>query len=515
MAHYGRAQTTDLSARPTSLVFCLFVTLTLWTSSCMAARHVTLRPLPAKSPVPDERDVAIILVPELGVAHTDYKVFCRIIQQLYPLRLWVGLADISMEAAITMDNLPILLAETQQELHNAGMRTDVDVFLAAHGQTGHKVADYARAVPESLRGLILLGSFLPRRESAVSFPLPVLTLVGEVDGVTRITRIAQTIQEMIRAANFDPDIVVQSPLVILEGSNHEVYTVSQLPYALHLLDIEAEVDKSVGMETAANITAMFVANAVREPEALVVMAESEFKRAFDKAKNLTAPVRSLKELTQDELKSYWVKSAQKWLSGLEGKQSTQLEVDSYVVEDSSSSMALPPALVKEYGINYVVTFSDVIRYPHSEDGEDDGAAPQAPDEIAARMLGPERIQEYLKNTNISKNYTCRDLNYASYMTAYHAATERARQRYDNYHRGIVFLPDVVTDSSVLWETMRLRVETRDSELQVTSISYKTDNDMSQSQYSGLFFCKLLPPDKALEWIYVDSLRRNMASTEGR
>lgn len=91
------------------------------------------------------------------------------------------------------------------------------------------------------------------------------------------------------------------------------------------------------------------------------------------------------------------------------------QVDSYVVTDRAP---LPPALVKEHGINYVITFSDVIpsRETASTDDLDPGLGPVAPEEIAARMLGPERIQEYLKDTSISRNYTCRDLNYVSHLS---------------------------------------------------------------------------------------------------
>lgn len=59
---------------------------------------------------------------------------------------------------------------------------------------GHVATDYAQAVPSTLRGLILLGTFLPKRFSLDLFPLPVLTLVGEVDGVVRITRLAQMLR---------------------------------------------------------------------------------------------------------------------------------------------------------------------------------------------------------------------------------------------------------------------------------------------------------------------------------
>lgn len=71
-------------------------------------------------------------------------------------------------------------------------------------------------------------------------------------------------------------------------------------------------------------------------------------------------------------------------------------------------------MIYEHGVNHIVTFSEVIRYADKGKAEDDGSLPQAPDEIAAKMLGPERIQAALKNATRTYNYTCRDLNYVSY-----------------------------------------------------------------------------------------------------
>ena len=82
---------------------------------------------------------------------------------------------------------------------------------------------------------------------------------------------------------------------------------------------------------------------------------------------------------------------------------------------TSNTLALPPTLGIEGGINYVITFSDVT-YPgriDSSQSDNIATAQTAPLEIAARMLGPERIQKYLLNTTIARNYTCQDLNYVS------------------------------------------------------------------------------------------------------
>ncbi|XP_059154584.1 uncharacterized protein LOC131940024 [Physella acuta] len=471
--------------------------------------HKALEPLDDKRSSGSGRDAAILLVPEVGVSHLDYELFGRIIQQIYPSKLWIGLIDTSTEGSLTLDNLPLLMDESVRELKKLGLSVKHDLFLAAHGQPGQVAANYAEAMYETLRGLILLGSFLPKMFNFVSFPLPVLTLIGELDGVTRVTGIAQSIQALIHSSQFDSGFVIQSPLVILEGGNHAIFISGTLPPDMHELDIEPEVDNLLSMERASTLTSHFLSNVLREPEELAITAAAEFKLEFEKAVNITQPIRFLRDSTEKNLESFWVRTAQKWLSGMEGKDSSEIEVQSLVGKDSND-FGLPPAIITEHGINKIVTFSDIIR--SSDDVRGGGvidSSLMAPEEIAAKMLGPERIQAYVKNSTIAQNYTCRDLNYASFVTAYNTASDTARQRYDRYRRGAIFEPDIVTDSEVLWQTTKLKVETKGTELYVTSIAFKTPHTENLGPEDGLFFCKLLPPDRALEWIYVDSLRRSI------
>ena len=96
------------------------------------------------------------------------------------------------------------------------------------------------------------------------------------------------------------------------------------------------------------------------------------------------------------------------------------------------------------------------------------------------------------------------------MTAYHTASQKARTRYDQVARYVRFQPDIECDSEIEWEHTPLKVEAVGQELHVTGISYKTRIDEDLSPYAGLYFCKLLPPERAMEWIYVDYVRRNAA-----
>ncbi len=108
-------------------------------------------------------------------------------------------------------------------------------------------------------------------------------------------------------------------------------------------------------------------------------------------------------------------------------------------------------------------------------------------------------------------YTIVHLLQGSYLTAYNTASETARRRYDNKHRGVIFHTDMLVQSDLAWELSQLVVDVQQHELHVTAISYLTPNSEQFGERAGLYYCKILPPDRALQWIYVDSLRRDMPS----
>ena len=60
----------------------------------------------------------------------------------------------------------------------------VGVFVGAYGKHNY----------EKLRGVLLFASYLTRRNLLKDYPLPVLHISGDLDGLTRITRIVDTFE---------------------------------------------------------------------------------------------------------------------------------------------------------------------------------------------------------------------------------------------------------------------------------------------------------------------------------
>lgn len=59
-----------------------------------------------------------------------------------------------------------------------------------------------------------------------------------------------------------------------------------------------------------------------------------------------------------------------------------------------------------------------------------------------------------------------------------------------------------------WATSSLGLEYGDSgELTVTSYAFVVEPDDQEGKMAGTYHCKLLSPYRAMEWFYIDSMKR--------
>ena len=87
----------------------------------------------------------------------------------------------------------------------------------------------------------------------------------------------------------------------------------------------------------------------------------------------------------------------------------------------------------------------------------------------------------------------------SFAQALSATPNGTHVRYKLRGQPVNFFADGNVSSEIEWLAKRLTLEYTNEGLNVTSIAYR---DAS----SGKFYCKLLSPYRALEFIYLDSMR---------
>ena len=104
---------------------------------------------------------------------------------------------------------------------------------------------------------------------------------------------------------------------------------------------------------------------------------------------------------------------------------------------------------------------------------------------------------------------------AAFVTALSMASQKVLERYNARHLGAIFHDDIEVNTLTEWEQSELRVESLLYEQHITSFVYRTETEAVNGEVEegeaggGLYFCRLLPPSRALEWIYVDSLQTGL------
>ena len=73
-----------------------------------------------------------------------------------------------------------------------------NIYLAGHSLGGMGAVDYGVKYPKNIAGLIQLASFLKRKHKNTIFSFPVLQIGGTLDGLSRVTRFAESFYERNR-----------------------------------------------------------------------------------------------------------------------------------------------------------------------------------------------------------------------------------------------------------------------------------------------------------------------------
>ena len=111
---------------------------------------------------------------------------------------------------------------------------------------------------------------------------------------------------------------------------------------------------------------------------------------------------------------------------------------------------------------------------------------------------------------------CKEINLAAFEWAKSKSSSDALQRYEKYGQKLAFMKDSSTNNGFFFTYGLLKLEENPSteELEVTSKTMMTPEDypvipIFAPEGSGCYhYCKNISPARVMEWIYVDSLRKN-------
>ena len=142
-----------------------------------------------------------------------------------------------------------------KEMQDLGFEdTEKRVFLAGHSQGGIMGADSAES--KNLGGLILLGSYLAETpllgNSFEDFPIPTLTLGGEIDGLTGFNYLAREYSKMQK---LPVEKQWNKPVIILDKVNHMQFADNSYLEG----DLEAGIPTQEAHAKIADVVSSFIA----------------------------------------------------------------------------------------------------------------------------------------------------------------------------------------------------------------------------------------------------------------
>lgn len=213
-----------------------------------------------------ERDfqVGFIFLQAANVPANNYTYFANAIQSKFNGSLWVALVDFPyyIPEPLIVDSI---MDTVYSDLRSAGFKfaKNTPFFLGGQALGGSIIQNYmletGKIFPFNFAGLILNGNFIQRvnidQVKNSNFPL-VLTIGGELDGLCRITRIAESFHhDKIQNNN----VKNRSLTLVIEGMSHYQFWGQGIkPSYIIKNDLQPEISDTVARDLLTTINIAFM-----------------------------------------------------------------------------------------------------------------------------------------------------------------------------------------------------------------------------------------------------------------
>jgi len=427
------------------------------------------------------------------------------------------------------------------ELREAGYNGN-KVFLGGHSLGAVFIPDFLEQWKDEVAGVVMLGAFHQRH--GMSVDVPSLTLCGELDGLVRTSRIAESFHQNIIQKGNTKEQRLRNPIVLIEGMNHFQILEGDPHPMKQLRDLPAETDDETAKKEVSTTIANFLdvhnfdCKEAKNDRSILDVTKNH-KQRNDLMSRVARTGEYLDPLIQAmKLEgNYHVDSsiqgcplteqAQKdILSGLPSTHHVkdQFRKSWYCNPFDKVPFSHPKVASVRTGSDEqqevdLLTYSEAI-YNNLDKILDTGFFSNTASEIQAKLNSPQAVLDAMGETTeydpSSVHDIARRLNEKTITWALENVPEAVRQRY--LERGI----PVVTGSDIphssgpawIWSFLKLQPEIQTDSATgesrevrvVQSHILSTPVDHPLTFLSGKMYCKLLSPAKVMEWMYTDSLR---------
>eukprot|EP00933_Yihiella_yeosuensis_P017942 TRINITY_DN1491_c2_g3_i1.p1 TRINITY_DN1491_c2_g3~~TRINITY_DN1491_c2_g3_i1.p1 ORF type:complete len:533 (-),score=120.53 TRINITY_DN1491_c2_g3_i1:63-1661(-) len=487
----------------------------------------------------------VVMVGGAQIANTAYKQMLEHVQAAAAkqgISLWAS----SPSFPLDVPNPLVVkggIESAQKAMQEAGLPTDAPTFFAAHSLGTVFLQDYVRGLGDKAAGQILMGGFILRKNFYPQFdyPVPTLTIGAELDGLARVTRIAESYYH--QKDHFD-----QFPVVVVPGMNHMQFGSGDPPINVRMNDLAPEVEEGEAHEAVGSHVANFLAfhmglgKALQFDKATTDILDPIVKAyELESSRRFNAPDQKGGAGEQNCVRglcpsaSKWAPEAQKHISGPAIKEhSPNMDLD---VTNAYVLLAGSPVTGQDFHLPNVTTDNNKVSITtfsqcywndalhEALEDFDTGFTFTSAQEIGTKLYSRQctlNVGLGLK-TNFSEDDSdfCAETNKMAYAWALANGPKKSVDRF--LKSGIVMEmgKDSPKGAGPLWINARLEMNKREKDgrdiVEIVSPMCKTEQDYWKDKFhvprpSGIpdpgcyHYCKLLSPARVIEWIMVDGLR---------
>ena len=478
------------------------------------------------------RSVAIVLLPGPGVGPAQYQPLAAEVQTVSEFSVWVGIPKLPLDVVL-LEDIGAGISRVLLGLQAEGMAPGTSLFLAAHSPlSAIPLQTYLlknSTLAHSTNGQILLGSFLQRTFRGTPYAVKTLTIGGEVDGVCRVTRIMEEYYHRVQTAS-DNKAVSSFPVVVVRGMSHFQFASGDMPGAMKEKDFRPEISYDTAHSTVAAVVSSFMSVAMGNSSELatltkVVMETGAFLKPLIEAYQLEGSYK-LKPPCFENPPSPACQVGCPWT---QGAMAMMAELTVGHVNDSDqihpASEIFPkihhPAISSNCSSptpSCIVQVSSVSECVYHKDEADDGGVATSANEIRAKLKSRQSVMIAAGYGNVDFNKSdagsrCKTINQQTYEWALNNSDPHTLSRFKEYGVAMVMGEDKgCLENGGLWIYLPMDYTTSTNStggeiLVLQSIQLKTPVTYSIKLFAGMHYCKLLSPARAMEWVYVDGLRR--------
>ena len=507
------------------LLFGLMLLTLLTSLSMVISDDVILKPVKT-----GPQEIVLIMIQGAYVKPDQYVPLAAAIQANSVYTLWVGIPELPLDLAQPLA-IPDGISRVLKSMTQQGMNAS-SIFYSGHSLGGAILQDYVfKNSDNSSQGQILMGAYLLRKYRNETYPVPTLTIGGELDGLTRVTRIMEEYYHRIFMTKDVQAATKSFPVAVIEGMSHFQFASGNIPNHVKNNDLKPEISYNTAHSQVAALVAAFMALHMGDTRDLstiqtAVEATGSFVKPLINAYqlegfyNFEPPCYDKKPDGYCTVGCPWTEKAQQIMGGLPPGPSL-IDKDAFHPVYQITPVHLPHVTnnCSNPDSSCVLNAVTVTQNVYEDiDKLDTASTFTSAKELRAKLKSRQTVLQAAGFKNVLFNVSdapsiCKEINQQAYDWAKTNAGSKTYQRYVTFGEYMIMGPDkgpYNVGPEWIWNPL-VFTETENSTggavLEVQSKMLKTPTDYYIKASAGMHYCKLLSPARAMEWIYVDGLRK--------